>query len=237
MPFSTTRASRMPTWEESRGRENEDRRRRQRPQMRLPRRRTGFFTFLRSACPHFPLESAHTHWRMSMPGPDGRNAPVFRGRMNGKGRVTSRHKRNVLGVLVRAVLEKRSVDLDVETGIQLVVAGLGAAASHCGLSSRTVRRRFEKAGWSASAFVKDARSLCANALLSQGWRTERVARTLGYSGSSAFRRFLRLACGSRVRDLRGSCETRSDHWRIVDQSRIGFSGNGPRCNENQTAPT
>ena len=170
-----------------------------------------------------------------MPSPDGRNVRVFKLRKDGDGRVALGHNGDVLEVLVRALLEERSIDLNVGTGLQLLVAGLGAAGCHCRLSSRTVRRRFEKAGWSASAFLKDARGLAANALFSQGWPTERVARTLGYSGSSALRRFLRSACGSSVWDLRRSCEPTGGRGRRVAQSRLGFSKHGPKGDQTQTA--
>lgn len=172
-----------------------------------------------------------------MRSPEERNVRVFRLWKKGDGRVAPGHNGDVLEVLVRALLEERSIDMDVGTGVQLVVAGLGAAGCHCRLSSRTVRRRFEKAGWSVSAFLKDARGLAANALFSQGWPTEWVARTLGYSGSSALRRFLRSAYGESVWVLRRSCEPIGGRGRRVAQSRLAFSKHGPKGDQTQTAST
>jgi AraC-like DNA-binding protein len=132
-----------------------------------------------------------------MPVPDGKSVPLANA--DGKGGVTSGQSWDVLRGLVRSHFEERAIDLDVETGVILVVAGLQGAASKCRLSPRTVKRRFERAGWSASAFVKNVRGTAAKQLLLRGWRTDRVARALGYTSSSALRRFFLAthACGVR----------------------------------------
>jgi hypothetical protein len=121
-----------------------------------------------------------------------------------KDRSSSRHAVGLLEIQVFALLAGWSVDLDVAAGVTLVVAGLGAAGLRSGLSSRTIRRRFEKAGWSSSGFVKEATVRIAAHLFAMTWRTHRVARTLGYADASAFRRFLRSARRSSARHWRGT---------------------------------
>jgi AraC-like DNA-binding protein len=133
---------------------------------------------------------------------DRRNVLPFSGKTRTKDRSAPRHATGVLKIHVLALLARWSVDLDVATGVALVLAGLGAAGHRSGFSSRTIKRRFEMAGWSSSGFVKEATVRIAAHLFAMRWRTDLVARTLGYADASAFRRFLRSARGSSVRHLR-----------------------------------
>jgi AraC-like DNA-binding protein len=133
----------------------------------------------------------------------GRRMP-FGGRTDSFGRLCSGQIGEVLWPIACSILEERSVELTPGAGLALVVRGLDAAASVSGLSGRTVKRRFEAVQWTASAFVKEVRRRAARSLIARGWRTDRIARILGYSSPSSLRRFLGGGGGEGVEKLRRS---------------------------------
>lgn len=126
--------------------------------------------------------------------------------------------------VVRLPLEENGVCLPTLVGIVLVRSGLREAAAAAGLSTRSLRRRFEATGCTTTRFAVSAKQEAVRRMAALRWRTDRMARTLGYSTSSSFRRFLSRVPGADTATLGktrcASGRESKDSIRAHEESRI-----------------
>jgi len=102
------------------------------------------------------------------------------------------------------VLEEAALagTLDVEGALVLVTSGVEALARFLGCSSRTIRRRLLAADCRPKEFVDRVRRRMTAAGLTVPVPTSVVAAWLGFSSSSAYRRWVRSTFPGSLRDLR-----------------------------------
>lgn len=96
-----------------------------------------------------------------------------------------------------------------ETIALLVRSGLGGAAKRKQVSTRTIRRRFERMGQTVSDFVRIVRSDMVRIHIANGKPLSAIALLVGFNSTRSLARFIHQSFGMSPSELRGKLQSKA----------------------------